>query len=127
MRLALDTNRYRDIADAVPETADVMGRATEVIVPFATLAEPHHGFRYGSRRAENERRLRLFLLQPIVRIRYADANTVTIWSDLAVDLQRRGFILPHNDLWIAALCVQHGLSLYMRDAHFDHLPQVIRA
>jgi hypothetical protein len=26
----------------------------------------------------------------------------------------------------AALVVQHGLTLYARDSHFDHLPQIDR-
>jgi len=29
-------------------------------------------------------------------------------------------------LWIAALTLQHNLSLYARDRHFDHLPQLRR-
>jgi len=27
--------------------------------------------------------------------------------------------IPTNDLWIAALCRQHSLSLLSRDRHFD--------
>jgi predicted nucleic acid-binding protein len=29
-----------------------------------------------------------------------------------------------NDLWIAAIVVEHDLALYSRDAHFDVLPQL---
>jgi predicted nucleic acid-binding protein len=29
-------------------------------------------------------------------------------------------------MWIAALILQHDLTLYARDAHFDHLPQIRR-
>jgi predicted nucleic acid-binding protein len=31
-----------------------------------------------------------------------------------------------NDLWIAALVLQHNLRLHDRDRHFDHLPQIVR-
>lgn len=31
-----------------------------------------------------------------------------------------------DDLWTAALSVQHGLHLFARDRHFDHLPQIPR-
>ena len=31
-----------------------------------------------------------------------------------------------NDLWIAALVLQHDFALYARDQHFDHLPQLVR-
>ena len=32
-----------------------------------------------------------------------------------------------NDLWIAALLLQHSLRLHARGRHFDHLPQIVRA
>jgi predicted nucleic acid-binding protein len=31
-----------------------------------------------------------------------------------------------NDMWIAALVLQHDLALHARDAHFDHLRQLRR-
>jgi predicted nucleic acid-binding protein len=34
--------------------------------------------------------------------------------------------LPTNDVWIAALVLQHGLVLCARDSHFDQLPQIPR-
>lgn len=34
--------------------------------------------------------------------------------------------LTENDLWIAALVVQHQAHLFARDTHFDHLPQIPR-
>lgn len=37
-----------------------------------------------------------------------------------------GSRIATNDLWIAALAVQHGLSLVSRGRHFDALPQVSR-
>jgi len=30
-------------------------------------------------------------------------------------------------MWIAALALQHSLTLFARDAHFDVLPQLPRA
>ena len=29
--------------------------------------------------------------------------------------------IPENDIWIAALAIQHGLAVASRDAHFDHV------
>ena len=36
--------------------------------------------------------------------------------------RRPGTPIPTNDLWIAAIAIEHGLSLYTRDAHFRHVP-----
>jgi tRNA(fMet)-specific endonuclease VapC len=33
---------------------------------------------------------------------------------------------PLNDVWIAALCRQHGLPLLSRDRHFDVVPGIKR-
>lgn len=126
MRLALDTNRYTDAAAGDPQAVRVIESAAEVFVPFAVLAELRAGFAAGSRRTANERMLDVFLAKPLVRPLYPDERTITVYSELYVDLRRRGRVIPHNDLWIAALCVQHDLTLDTRDGHFDHLPQVPR-
>jgi predicted nucleic acid-binding protein len=31
-----------------------------------------------------------------------------------------------EDLWTAALVLQHNLRLHDRDRHFQHLPQIVR-
>lgn len=126
MRLALDTNRFRDLADGVPETLEILEEADEVIVPFVVIAELSAGFRHGSQRKKNEALLARFLQQPDTRIEFANAQTVDLWATLDADLLRRGRRMPQNDVWIAALCVQHGLRLYTRNTHFEELPQVMR-
>jgi predicted nucleic acid-binding protein len=39
-------------------------------------------------------------------------------------LREQATPIPTNDIWIAALVVQHDLALFARDQHFDHLPQL---
>ena len=45
---------------------------------------------------------------------------------LFAQLRNQGTPIPANDLWIAALVMEHGLYLYSRDGHFDHLSQLPR-
>jgi len=40
---------------------------------------------------------------------------------------QRAAIEPHNDMWIAALVLEHNLVLHARDAHFDCLPLLPRS
>jgi tRNA(fMet)-specific endonuclease VapC len=42
-------------------------------------------------------------------------------------LRKQGTAIPTNDMWLAALVLQHNLVLHARDQHFDHLPQLLRA
>lgn len=126
MHLLLDTNRYADFVRGVSDVRQALTDADVVYVPFIVLGELHFGFRRGSRRAENERRLKHFLERPNVAILYADQHTVDVYANLAVQLAKQGTPIPTNDIWIAALALQHALTLYARDAHFDRLPQLAR-
>ena len=126
MRLLLDTNRYSDLARHVPEVEALVATADEVFLSFVTLAELHVGFRHGTRRKQNERELERFLSEYAVSVIYADAKTVDLFADLSLQLRRKGTPIPDHDIWIAALALEHSLTLYARDQHFDHLPQVAR-
>lgn len=126
MKLLLDTNRYTDLDRGVPEVVKQVESAAELYLSFITLAELHAGFRNGSRRAENQRRLERLLALPGVSVFYPDEDTVDRYADLNVQLRRQGTPIPDHDIWIAALAMQHDLTLYARDKHFDHLPQLSR-
>lgn len=126
LRLAIDTNRYTDLArgEAVPLAA--VQRAEQVWMPFVVLGELRAGFAYGKRTADNERNLQRFLAQERVDVLYPDESTTRHYAQIFVQLREQGTPIPVNDLWIAALVVQHGLHLLARDKHFDHLPQLPR-
>jgi len=52
------------------------------------------------------------------------APTSLNYAALKEYLRSIGKPVPENDIWIAALAVQHMASLITADTHFDHLPQV---
>lgn len=126
MRLALDTNRYVDLCKGEPATADLLSVADAVFLPFVVLGELRAGLALGRRSAENERVLQRFLMKDGVRVLYADDQTTHHYARAFRQLRRQGTPIPTNDLWIAALVLQHDLALHDRDAHFDHLPQIVR-
>ena len=47
MRLALDTNRYRDVFNGEPETLQVLEEAELVVLPFIVVGELRAGFSGG--------------------------------------------------------------------------------
>jgi predicted nucleic acid-binding protein len=71
--------------------------------------------------------LRQFLLKPGVRVLYADDSTTQQYALVYRQLRAQGTPIPTNDMWVAALVLQHNLVLFARDRHFDHLPQIVRA
>ena len=124
MRLALDTNRYTDLARGDAELRELLERAEAVFLPFVVLAELRAGFQGGRRAQQNERALTRFLQQPGVEALWPTESTTRIWAGLYLQLRRAGTPIPMNDLWIAALVVEHDLALATRDGHFRHLPQL---
>lgn len=124
MRVALDTNRYRDLCAGDPTVATLLERAEAVLLPFVVLGELRAGFSVGAKGRQNELVLRDFLDTPGVDALYPGEPTTLVYGDLYRQLRARGTPVPTNDLWIAALVVEHGLALCTRDEHFEHLPQI---
>lgn len=42
-----------------------------------------------------------------------------MYARLRLDLKTKGKPIPENDLWIAALCVEHQVKFTAVDGHFD--------
>ena len=127
MRIALDTNRLTDLFQGDAELALFLGTCDEVWIPFVVLAEMKAGFYGGSRQVQNEVLLANLLARVTVDILYAGRETAEQYARLFVQLKRAGTPVPDNDLWIAALALEHDLALITRDRHFDKIPQLRRA
>jgi len=126
MRLALDTNRYTDFSRGDARCIEVLEQAEAVFVPFVVLGELRAGFAVGRQGAHNEGLLREFLGRPGVRPLFADEQTTHYYAEVYRRLRDQGTPIPTNDMWIAALALQHSLVLFARDRHFDALPQLAR-
>jgi predicted nucleic acid-binding protein len=105
---------------------DVLETAEEVYVPVIALGEIRSGFLRGRRAANNETRLQWFLSQNGVTTLGVDASVSHRYAEVHRALRKLGQPIPTNDLWVAALAIEHGLSLYTRDAHFAHVPGLAR-
>ena len=126
MRLALDTNRYTDLCRGDASVVETVESAEEVWLPFIVVGELSAGFAVGSQGTHHEAVLRRLLLKPGVAILYADEQTTHHYANVYRQLRKQGTPIPTNDMWIAALVLQHSLVLFARDAHFDAFPQLTR-
>jgi tRNA(fMet)-specific endonuclease VapC len=127
MRIALDTNAYGAATRGETRAAALLRRADHVFLPFVALAELRAGFAVGSAGKRNEATLVRFLASPRVGVLFADDQTTHHYGSIYAQLRRQGTPIPTNDMWIAALVVQHDLVLMTGDAHFAQLPQIARA
>ena len=126
MKILIDTNRYSDFAKGNEDVVELFTTADRIYLPFVVVAELRAGFRSGTISRRNEATLVRFLANERVEVLYADAQTTHAYAEIYSMLRRNGTPIPTNDLWIAALAVQHSLPLCSRDAHFKKVPQIAR-
>ncbi|MBX7113096.1 MAG: type II toxin-antitoxin system VapC family toxin [Myxococcaceae bacterium] len=126
MKLLLDTNRLSDALSQVDEVIEVLEIAELIAVPVVALGEIRSGFLGGRRPADNETRLAWFLSQDDVTILGIDAPVSHRYAQIHRQLRAARKPIPTNDLWIAAIAVEHGLALYTRDAHFSAVAGLAR-
>ena len=126
MRLALDSNRYTDLCRGIVSVVETIEFADEVWLPFVVLGQLRSGFAVGAQGPNNESVLQRFLLKSHIEVLYADDQTTHHYAAIYRQLQNQETPIPTNDIWIAALVLQHSLVLFARDPHFDVLPQIAR-
>ena len=121
MKLALDTNAYKALGEGNQQLVEEARKAEAVGLPMIVLGELWFGFMNGTKLRQNTSTLERFLATPRVRVLEADQQTTRIFGEIATLLRRTGIAIQQNDVWIAALCKQHGFALATRDDGFQHV------
>jgi predicted nucleic acid-binding protein len=121
VKLALDTNAYKALGEGDPQLAEEMRRAEAVGLPIVVLGELWFGFMNGSQLRRNTETLEGFLATPRVQVLQLGEQTARAFGEIATQLRRAGIAIQQNDIWIAALCKQHGFALATRDRGFQHV------
>ncbi len=124
MDLIIDTNALSAIIDGDPAVKPIVQHAASVGISVITLGEYRFGILKSSRPEAGEQWLRNYL--HLYDVLHIDEETSRRYAELRFTLKRAGTPVPSNDLWIAALCRQHGLPILSRDKHFDAVPGVRR-
>ncbi len=125
MRILIDTNCYSEIDNGDPDTMKRVQSATEVWVPLIVLGELYAGFELGTQRETNEKQLNDFLGRPAVGVLFPDAETARYYGRIVHQLRGQGTPIPTNDIWIAALALQHDLLLDSADKHFLYVSDLL--
>ena len=115
----LDTNIV--IALFANETAvkDNLAKTDEVFVSSVVIGELCYGAQKSRRAKENLSRIDDFASSSLVL--GCDTETARVYGEIKNSLRLKGRPLPENDIWIAAIAVQHNLTLVSRDAHFSEI------
>lgn len=92
---------------------------SSVSVPVIVIGELLYGARKSGRVEANVERAEDFATTNVVL--NCDLQTAKHFSQIKNDLRLKGKPIPENDIWIAALALQHDLTLVTRDAHFGEV------
>jgi tRNA(fMet)-specific endonuclease VapC len=121
VKLALDTNAYKALREGESQIAADIRRAEVIGLPIIVLGELWFGFMNGSKLRQNTETLEHFLATPRVQLLQLDEQTARTFGEIAILLRQAGIAIQQNDIWIAALCKQHGFALATRDQGFQHV------
>lgn len=116
-RFLLDTNIVIAIFAKDSGVVDHLAQATEVFVPSIALGELFYGARKSNQAHANIARIEEFAADTVILA--CDAVTGREYGRIKNDLRIRGRPIPENDIWIAAIAMQHGLTVVSRDSHFE--------
>ena len=125
MNVALDTNAYRDFMRGIAARVELLRTVQSIVLPLVVLGELRAGFAAGNRESTNAANLQRFLASPRVSVLLPDDQTTYYYAQLHRQLRYDGRPIPTNDLWIAALAVQHDLVLCTSDRHFRQISQLV--
>src|SRR6185437_1343276 len=101
------TNALYAIADNEPAAVRIFSQAGSVELPVIVLGEYRFGIARSRRCHEYERWLKQLIA--VTRVLPVDEDSSGRYSRVRAELKKAGHPIPSNDLWIAALCRQHGL------------------
>ena len=88
-------------------------------VSSTVLGELYYGALKSGQSAGNLARIDEFAAA--VGVLACDATTARHYGQVKARLKSRGRPIPENDVWIAAVALQHGLPVVTRDEHFKEV------
>lgn len=118
-RYLLDTNVVIALFAQESAVLQNLSESVTIFVPSIVIGELYFGALNSSRAGENIKRVEDF--RDANSVLAIDPQTAAQYGQVKHELKLAGTPLPENDIWIAALALQHQLILATRDSHFDHI------
>ncbi len=118
----LDTNIVIALFANEPAVTDFLKDAEEIFISSIVMGELYYGARKSNRVQENMARLDEFVANNVVLS--CDPQTARQYGQVKDKLRRKGRPIPENDIWVAAIALQHNLTLITRDAHFSEVERL---
>lgn len=115
----LDTNIVIAIFAGDTDVLERLAHCNEVSLPAIVLGEPYYGARKSTHVDANIGRIDDLAASSVLL--GCDIDTSRHYGRIKNYLRAKGRPIPENDIWIAAVAQQHGLTLVSRDTHFHEV------
>lgn len=118
-RFLLDTNIVIALFAEDKNVFAKLKKAQEVYLSSVAIGELYYGAYHSTKKDENLRKIDAFKAE--VAILSCDEFSAQFYGQVKSQLRRKGTPIPENDVWIAAIALQYGLTLVSRDSHFEYI------
>lgn len=119
--ILIDTNIYSQAMRGNATVVDTLRRIPHIGFSSISVGELLSGFKSGNKEQKNRQELTAFLNSPRVMLYSVDKDTAEHYSSVQHRLRKKGTPIPTNDIWIAAVSLQHDLPIYTLDKHFNQV------
>jgi tRNA(fMet)-specific endonuclease VapC len=119
----LDTNVIIAVFKGEPAILTRLRAAAEIYLSSVSVGELIFGALKSANQARNLERVDELVASSVVLP--CDTDTARCYAGIKHELKHKGRPIPDNDLWIAALAVQHDLLLLTLDQHFTEINQLM--
>ena len=121
-KFLLDTNIVLAIWQGDLQVLKKLSAENYHYLPSVVLGELYFGACHSSKVESNLERVDL--IAALWAILPCDATTARQYGLSRELLSQKGKPIPENDIWIAALAIQHSLILVTSDEHFQHVEKL---
>ncbi len=122
MKITLDTSAYSGFNRGDKRLQRFFTIKNQILIPIITIAELRAGFALGARASENEALLQRLLDAPNVSVFTITDQTTRLFATIFSQLKQAGTPINTNDIWIAALTIEHQATLVTLDSDFQRVP-----
>ena len=123
--MIIDTNALSALSKGDPKLEEVLSSISQPFLPVVVLGE----YRFGLMRSRHKKQIEQWLDEWVEQhflVLEVDSDTARFYAKVREQLRTIGKPIPANDLWIAALALQHEQPIISRDIHFDSVEGITR-
>lgn len=122
-KIALDTDVSIKFLNGDKSIESFLSKHSEIYMPVIVAGELIFGALNSTHAEQNlTRHKKLIQRTKILEITETTAN---IYAKNRLSLKRKGKPIPENDLWIAAVCIEHKMPFLSNDEHFKYIDDLL--